>query len=180
MGKFRLSTLFDRSSPSTADAEGKKAEAEAKKQNRRSFSALSASLLGKDSETNGAAASSSSKLSKAEAASTKAPSRMVALAQKIAKETEKLEAYMKDNNLPMPSFDEDAPADFPKLPEDVLKSRQEIIFATKELGLLAHGPRESLRWGIWEASAFACLLRAPRGTGTDTRTSSWTFWRSVS
>jgi len=74
---------------------------------------------------------------------------MIALAQKITKETEKLESYMKENNLPMPSFDVDAPGDFPKLPEDILKSRQEIIFATRELGLLAHGPRESLRWGVW-------------------------------
>jgi len=36
------------------------------------------------------------------------------------------------------------------LPEDILQSRQEIIFATKELSLLAHGPRESIRWGVWE------------------------------
>ena len=75
---------------------------------------------------------------------------MIALAQKITGETEKLEAHMKANNLPMPSFDVDAAADFPELPPDIAKSRQEIIFATKELGLLAHGPRESVRWGIWE------------------------------
>jgi len=57
---------------------------------------------------------------------------------------------MKKHNLPMPSFDADAPADFPKLPEEISKSRMEVIFATKELGLLAQGPRESVRWGIWE------------------------------
>ncbi|GAB1311709.1 Alpha-1,3-mannosyltransferase cmt1 [Madurella fahalii] len=148
MGKFRLNSWFDRTSTPTADAKAK-AEAEAKKQNRRSFSALSASLRAKESHTNGTAASSSKPV-KAEAGSTQSPSRMIALAQKIAKETETLEAYMRENNLPMPSFDEDAPADFPKLPGDVLRSRQEIIFATKELGLLAHGPRESVRWGVWE------------------------------
>jgi hypothetical protein len=75
---------------------------------------------------------------------------MVALARSITAETEKLEAYMKANNLPMPSFDVDAPADFPRLPEDIQRSRQEIIYATKELGRLAHGPRESVRWGVWE------------------------------
>lgn len=80
----------------------------------------------------------------------KATSAMVDLAHKIVRETEKLDAYLKANNLPTPSFDVDAPSDFPKLPTDILKSRQEIIFATKELSLLAHGPRESLRWGVWE------------------------------
>ena len=83
---------------------------------------------------------------------------MVALAQKIAKETDKLEAYMKENNLPMPSFDVDAPADFPKLPEEIQKSRQEIIYSTKELGMLAHGPRECLRWGVWEVSVLSKKL----------------------
>jgi hypothetical protein len=89
---------------------------------------------------------------------------MVALAQKITKATEKLETYMKSKNLPMPSFDVDAPADFPSLPEDVQRSRQEIIHATKELGLLAHGPRESVRWGIWEVSTFR---RPPERGGID-------------
>lgn len=148
MGKLRLSSWFSPSSPSSATA-----DAETKKQNRRSFSALSASFRHKDVETNGTAAP----VPKAAETET---SRMAALARKIANETEKLEAYMKENNLPMPSFDVDAPADFPKLPDNVLKSRQEIIFATKELALLAHGPREFVRWGIWEVSSFFCLLVA--------------------
>ncbi|KAJ4298676.1 hypothetical protein N0V88_003707 [Collariella sp. IMI 366227] len=147
--KFRLSSLFHSSPPSPVGA-----DAEAKKQNRRSFS-LAASLRHKEAETNGAAAAPDQQQPNVPQPETAAvpeqsPSRMVALAQKIARETEKLEAFMKANNLPMPSFDIDAPADWPKLPEDVLKSRQEIIFATKELGLLAHGPRESVRWGVWE------------------------------
>ncbi|KAK3310860.1 S-adenosyl-L-methionine-dependent methyltransferase [Chaetomium strumarium] len=139
MGKLRLSSFFHSNSPSSADAE-------TKKQNRRSFSALSASLRHKDAEENGAAAQAS----KPETASQQSTSRMVALARSITAETEKLEAYMKANDLPMPSFDVDAPADFPRLPEDIQRSRQEIIYATKELGRLAHGPRESVRWGVWE------------------------------
>ncbi|KAK4031943.1 O-methyltransferase-domain-containing protein [Parachaetomium inaequale] len=146
MSKFRLSSLFHSSSSSSAGA-----DAETKKQNRRSFSALSASLRQKDVETNGVPAPASKvKVAKSVTVPEQSPSRMVALAQKITKATEKLETYMKSKNLPMPSFDVDAPADFPSLPEDVQKSRQEIIHATKELGLLAHGPRESVRWGIWE------------------------------
>lgn len=77
---------------------------------------------------------------------------MVALSQKIAKETEKLEAYMKENGLVMPSFDVDAADDFPRLPEEIQRSRLEIIHATKELRDLAVGPRESVRWGVWEVS----------------------------
>ncbi|KAI7779646.1 hypothetical protein LA080_000670 [Diaporthe eres] len=79
-----------------------------------------------------------------------ATTNMIALSQKIAKETEKLEAYMKENGLAMPSFDVDAADDFPKLPEDIQRSRLEIIHATKELRDLAVGPRESVRWGVWE------------------------------
>ncbi|KAK1758615.1 o-methyltransferase [Echria macrotheca] len=78
------------------------------------------------------------------------PSRMVELAQKIARETERVDAYLRANNLPTPSFDVDSPAEFPKLPADILKSKLEIIIATKELNMLAHGPRESVRWGLWE------------------------------
>ncbi|KAK0749352.1 S-adenosyl-L-methionine-dependent methyltransferase [Schizothecium vesticola] len=74
----------------------------------------------------------------------------MALAQTITEETKKLEAYLRANNLPLPSFDVDSPADYPKLPADIAKSRNAIIVATKELALLAHGPRESVRWAVWE------------------------------
>lgn len=79
-------------------------------------------------------------------------SQMIDLARKITAETEKLEAYMRDNGLPMPGFDVDAPADFPKLPEDIQESRQNVIHATKELRDLTIGPREAVRWGVWEVS----------------------------
>ena len=152
MGKIRFSSLLHSSpAPST--------DAEIKKQNRRSFSVLSSSLRHKDVETNGAAAPSP-KPAKTETASGQSTSRMVALARKITKATEKLESHMKANNLPMPSFDVDAPADFPALPDDVQQSRQDIIHATKELSLLAHGPRESVRWGIWEVSSLHVSLGA--------------------
>lgn len=156
--KFRLSSLFH-SSPSPSP------DAEAKKQNRRSFSALSSSRRHKDVDTNGVPAlppapapKVSEKESKSEAKPESRPepptSRMIALAQTITKATEKLEAHMKSQGLPMPDFDDvDSPADFPSLPPNVQQSRQEIIHATKELGRLAHGPRESVRWGIWEVSA---------------------------
>lgn len=142
MGK--LSAWLHSSSSSSVHVEKKKA-------NRRSISAFTSSTFSrKDSETNGRETQPSTAPVTAPAVATESTSRMIVLAQKITRETEKLEAYLQKNNLPSPSFDVDAPADFPKLPADILKSRQEIIFATKELGLLAQGPRESLRWGVWE------------------------------
>ncbi|KUI63993.1 Sterigmatocystin 8-O-methyltransferase [Cytospora mali] len=75
---------------------------------------------------------------------------MINLSKKIAGETEKLERYMKANGLAMPGFGVDAADDFPKLPEEIQESRLGIIHATKELRDLAVGPRENLRWGVWE------------------------------
>ncbi|KAF3765145.1 hypothetical protein M406DRAFT_61886 [Cryphonectria parasitica EP155] len=74
----------------------------------------------------------------------------MALAEKISRETAKLERYMKEKGLPMPAFDVDAADDFPKLPADIQNCRLEIIHATKQLRDLTIGPRESVRWGVWE------------------------------
>lgn len=90
---------------------------------------------------------------------------MTALADTISKETAKLERYLKDNDLPMPSFDLDAADDFPKLPEDMQKSRLAIIHATKQLRDLTVGPRESLRWGVWDVRLSLFLPRDCLGGG---------------
>lgn len=76
-------------------------------------------------------------------------SQLISLAKKIGAEAEKLEAYLKENGLPDPSFGVDAPGDFPKLSEEAQRSRLEIAHATKELGDLVRGPRENVRWGVW-------------------------------
>lgn len=89
---------------------------------------------------------------------------MIALAQKIASETEKVEAYFKNNDLLTPSFDADAPGDFPIMPDDVSRSRREVIHATQELHDLMVGPRESVRWMAWDVSSslcFYCLYSLP-------------------
>ena len=166
MGKLRFSSLFH-SRDSRDSSASPSVDADIKKQNRRSFSVLSHSLRQKDAETNGAAAAAAApapapKPAKAESPSAgQSPSRMIALARQITEATEKLESHMRANNLPLPSFDVDSPADFPSLPEDVQRSRQDIIHATKELALLAHGPRESVRWGIWEVSALRPYCSIP-------------------
>jgi len=80
-------------------------------------------------------------------------SRLVALAQTIARETEKVDAYLRDHpEGGYPSFEEDGPVDFPPLSEDVKKSRSAIIEATTELKDLVVGPTENLRWQGWNVS----------------------------
>jgi len=78
---------------------------------------------------------------------------LIKLAQIITRETEKVDAYLKENNIPAPSFDADALADFPHLPEVVQKARQEVVRATTELKELLVGPTESLRWLAWDVSS---------------------------
>lgn len=173
MAKFSLSSWLSTKDSDTSDVERKR-------QNRRTFSGFSASSPFK-ANANGAETgkvsngekgtsvngkSNQASFSTLEPASDKASNtaqppvsataNMVTLSQKIARETEKLESYMKENGLVMPSFDADAADDFPKLPEGIQKSRLEIIHATKELRDLAVGPRESVRWGVWEVSL--CML----------------------
>jgi hypothetical protein len=77
---------------------------------------------------------------------------MVALAAIITKETEKLEKYLKGSGSAMPGFDVDSPANFPKLPEEMKRAREEIVRASKELGDLVTGPTESVRWMAWDHS----------------------------
>ncbi|KAI1764917.1 S-adenosyl-L-methionine-dependent methyltransferase [Hypoxylon sp. FL1150] len=77
-------------------------------------------------------------------------SKIVALAQKISDETQKVDAYFHQQGLQTPGFDPDAPGDFPKMPEEISTSRREIIHATRELHDLMIGPKESVRWMAWD------------------------------
>lgn len=142
MGKFRVPSWLQ-SSPAASTP----ADAETKKQNRRSLS----NFISKN-DTPSERAKSSVVVPQATPAPSSAESHIVALAKKISAETAKLEKYLKDNGLPDPGFDIDAPGDFPKLPEDIQKSRQEIVYATRELNDLVRGPRESVRWTVWNVS----------------------------
>ena len=77
---------------------------------------------------------------------------MVTLAAIIARETEKLEKYLKESGSAIPGFDVDSPTNFPKLPDEMKKAREEIVRATTELGDLVTGPTESVRWMAWDVS----------------------------
>lgn len=147
MGKFKIPVWLQSPAPNTTTG----LEEQRKKQNRRSLSAVisSNSKQGRtpvpsDSQNGQETSSQASQGTVSEQ-----PSRMAALAATIQAETAKLDEYMRANSIESPDFSSNSAADFPKLPDEMHTSRMNIIFATKELSALAHGPRESLRWGAW-------------------------------
>lgn len=103
-------------------------------------------------------------LSKADPRSAKDKSKvsMVELAKIIARESEKLEKYLVESGSELPGFDVNSPVNFPILPVDVKRSREEIIRATKELGDLVTGPTESVRWMAWDVRTPESI-RSPYG-----------------
>ncbi|PHH83547.1 hypothetical protein CDD83_2962 [Cordyceps sp. RAO-2017] len=133
MGRFKVPSWLQ---PTSSDIEKKK-------HNRRSFSGFSHFRSKQDGSlpvTNNVAV---------EECKPPIKSRLAELARKIATETEKLDTYVKDNRLPEPGFGVDAPDEFPQLPADLRRSREEIIQAARELESLMRGPRESVRWAVW-------------------------------
>ncbi|PMD14262.1 S-adenosyl-L-methionine-dependent methyltransferase [Hyaloscypha hepaticicola] len=93
-----------------------------------------------------------------EAAFSASTSNLIELANTIKRETERLDRYIKDSNLPEPSFDVDAPLTFTKLPDELKKAREEVMRATKELGTLVTGATESIRWLAWNVGLHVPLL----------------------
>ena len=79
---------------------------------------------------------------------------MIELAAIITRETEKLEKYLMESGSEMPGFDVNSPANFPKLPDEIKKAREEIVRVSKELGDLVTGPTESVRWMAWDVRFF--------------------------
>lgn len=72
-------------------------------------------------------------------------SRIIQLAQSIASQTQKLDDYLTERNLPQPSFEAGAPIDaFPNASPDVTKAKTEVIEAAIELQQLLQGPLKSL------------------------------------
>ena len=77
---------------------------------------------------------------------------LVKLSQTIARETEKVDAYFRENSIPAPTFEADGLSDYPALPDEVQKARLAVIKAAADLKDLMVGPKESLRWMAWDVS----------------------------
>ena len=61
-------------------------------------------------------------------------SSLIGLAQTITRGTEKLGKYLKESGSSMPSFDVDAPMDFPSLQEEIQKAGQQVIKGYEGIG----------------------------------------------
>ncbi|KAE8152737.1 S-adenosyl-L-methionine-dependent methyltransferase [Aspergillus avenaceus] len=73
------------------------------------------------------------------------------LAKTISAETQRLSEFLKQQNLPQPSFDATSSSE-PQIPSDneELKAAQRTLFqAATDLAILALGPVEHLRWQSW-------------------------------
>jgi hypothetical protein len=70
-------------------------------------------------------------------------SRIVVLAQEIESNTKKLDKYLAENNLPPPSFEEDAPLMY-QLPPDIAEAQEALSAALDELWWLNQGPIQTI------------------------------------
>lgn len=67
-------------------------------------------------------------------------SKIVELAIRIGENTAKVDAYLRENDLPSPSFHEDGPVDFGIRCEQTKKAQEEAINLSFELQRLLLGP----------------------------------------
>lgn len=79
------------------------------------------------------------------------PSRIVALAKEIEANVTKLDEYFTKNNLPPPSFEEDAPLMY-QFPPDLAAAQEALTAAMSELTCLNQGPIQTI------VSLAVCLL----------------------
>jgi hypothetical protein len=84
---------------------------------------------------------------------------LVKLSQIIARETEKVDTYFRENSIPSPSFEADGLSEHPALPDEIQKARLAVIKAAADLKDLMVGPKESLRWMAWDVSLLLIWLR---------------------
>ncbi|RKF61752.1 O-methyltransferase gsfB [Erysiphe neolycopersici] len=77
---------------------------------------------------------------------------LLKLAHTIAKETKKLNGWLRESGAPELGFGVDSPLEFPLKGDEIEKSRSKIIKATEELSALVMGPADSIRWMAWGAS----------------------------
>ena len=82
-----------------------------------------------------------------------ATSHIVTLAKEIEVNTTKLDEYLEKNNLPRPSFDEDAPLMY-QLPPDIAAAQEALTAALDELYWLNQGPIQTV---VAKSVVHACI-----------------------
>ena len=87
-------------------------------------------------------------------------SRVLRLAQIIASQTAIIHTHLRDNNLPEPSFDADAPIEpIQKATPDVEKAKISVIEAAIELRQLFEGPVKALLPEVYEIHLWHAVVR---------------------
>lgn len=66
------------------------------------------------------------------------------LAAKISELSETFTKYLKENNIPAPTFAADSPVNYSGLSHEMFMTRQVLLDAVSDLWLLAQGPSESI------------------------------------
>lgn len=86
-------------------------------------------------------------------------SRMVQLANTISKKTAFLDAYFRNRDVPVPSFEWDSPTQLPIAANDhdARKVQQELVMATEELKALATGGEDWVRYMAWQSTDMLAL-----------------------
>jgi hypothetical protein len=76
------------------------------------------------------------------------------LAADVSKNAAILNEYLQKENLPQPSFSEDAPIDFLPSADDqvVIDARVALVSAAKDLHQLAVGPKDGIVWAANDVS----------------------------
>jgi len=72
-------------------------------------------------------------------------SRITELATLVQENTAKVDSYLRERNLPLPSFNEDGPVDFQIESEEIQRARTGAMEASLELYDLLQGPSMCLR-----------------------------------
>ena len=88
-------------------------------------------------------------------------SRITELATLVQINTAKVDGYLREHNLPFPSFDEDGPVDFKLQSEEIQDARTAAMEASLELHDLLLGPSMCLRpvvCDLGDYSFFGALL----------------------
>ena len=82
-------------------------------------------------------------------------SRITELATLVQVNTARVDGYLREHNLPFPSFDEDGPVDFKISSEEIQDARTAAMEASLELHDLLLGPSMCLRPVVCDLGAYS-------------------------
>jgi hypothetical protein len=69
---------------------------------------------------------------------------LVSLAAKITELSETLSSYLRENNIPAPTFAADSPTSYANLSPEIFMTRQVLLDTLMDLWYLTQGPSESI------------------------------------